>query len=123
MLLSKSRQRTTADREIHQSRRTVMKENAYQFGMRMATLRDFQDELQQIIERRFRADAATPANDTVLAEDPAGLNQRTLLFTLVAVAAIRHAWRCWAESDGASPLSGRANASFAEVYRTTRRND
>ena len=117
VLLSKSLQRTEADREIHQLRRTVMKENTYLFGMRMATLRDFEDQLQQIIERRFRADA--PA----LADDPAELNQRALLFTLVAVAAIRHAWRVWAEGDGASPLSERVDASFAEVYRITRRND
>jgi AcrR family transcriptional regulator len=117
VLLSKSLQRTEADREIHQLRRTVMKENTYLFGMRMATLRDFEDQLQQIIERRFRADAPERA------DDPAELNQRALLFTLVAVAAIRHAWRVWAEGDGASPLSERVDASFAEVYRITRRND
>ncbi|MDJ0376252.1 TetR/AcrR family transcriptional regulator [Cryobacterium sp. PH31-L1] len=117
VLLSKSLQRTEADREIHQLRRTVMKENAYLFGMRMATLRDFEDQLQQIIEQRFRADAHAPGHDT------AELNQRALLFTLVAVAAIRHAWRCWAEGDGGSPLSERVDASFAEVYRITRRND
>lgn len=117
VLLSKSLQRTEADREIHQLRRTVMKENAHLFGMRMATLRDFEDQLQQIIERRFRADAPASADDT------AELNQRALLFTLVAVAAIRHAWRCWAAGDAESPLSERVNASFAEVYRITRRND
>jgi len=117
VLLSKSLQRTEADREIHQLRRTVMKENAYLFGMRMATLRDFEDQLQQIIERRFRADAPEPA------EDPADLTQRALLFTLVAVAAIRYAWRVWAEGDGVSPLSERVNVAFAEVYRITRRND
>ncbi|MDJ0338157.1 TetR family transcriptional regulator [Cryobacterium sp. PH31-O1] len=125
VLLSKSLQRTEADREIHQLRRTVMKENAYLFGMRMATLRDFEDQLQQIIEKRFRADAAdtAPADDTALHEDTAELNQHALLFTLVAVAAIRHAWRCWAEGDAVTPLSERVNASFAEVYRITRRND
>ena len=129
VLLSKSLQRTEADREIHQLRRTVMKENTYLFGMRMATLRDFEDQLQQIIERRFRADASALTEDTALAadsaltEDTAELSQRALLFTLVAVAAIRHAWRCWAEGDGATPLSERVNASFAEVYRITRRND
>lgn len=117
VLLSKSLQRTEADREIHQLRRTVMRENAYLFGMRMATLRDFEDQLQQIIEQRFKADAPAPAHDA------AELHQRALLFTLVAVAAIRHAWRCWAEGDGASPLSERVDASFAEVYRITRRND
>ncbi|GEP26895.1 TetR/AcrR family transcriptional regulator [Cryobacterium levicorallinum] len=117
LLLAKSLQRTEADREIHQLRRTIMKENAYLFGMRMATLRDFEDQLQQIIERRFRADAPERA------EDPAELNQRALLFTLVAVAAIRHAWRVWAEGDDVAPLSECVNASFAEVYRITRRND
>jgi hypothetical protein len=95
----------------------VIKENSYLFGMRMATLRDFEDQLQQIIERRFRADA--PA----LALDPAELNQRALLFTLVAVAAIRHAWRVWAEGEGTSPLAERVNASSTEVYRMTHRND
>ena len=117
LLLAKSLQRTEADREIHQLRRTVMKENAYLFGMRMATLRDFEDQLQQTIERRFRADA--PERPV----DPVELNQRALLFTLVAVAAIRHAWRVWAEGDGVTPLSECVNASFAEVYRITRRND
>ncbi|WP_105033552.1 TetR family transcriptional regulator [Cryobacterium aureum] len=123
MLLSKSLQPTEADREIHQLRREVMKENTYLFGMRMATLRDFENHLQQIIEQRFKADAPAIAADTALGDDPAGLNQRALLYTLVAVAAIRHAWRCWAEGDGASPLSERVDASFAEVYRITRRND
>jgi AcrR family transcriptional regulator len=117
VLLSKSLERTEADREIHQLRRTVMKENAYLFGMRMATLRDFEDSLQQIIARRFTADAPDLAND------PAELNQRSLLFTLLAVAAIRHAWRVWAEGDGATPLSECVSASFAEVYRITRKND
>jgi AcrR family transcriptional regulator len=117
VLLSKSLQRTEADREVHQLRRTVMKENAYLFGMRMATLRDFEDQLQQIIARRFVADA--PA----LTDDPAEVNQRALLFTLVAVAAIRHAWQVWAEGAGASPLAACVTASFAEVYRITRRND
>jgi AcrR family transcriptional regulator len=117
VLLSQSLQRTEADREIHQLRRDVMKENSYLFGMRMATLRDFEDQLQQIVARRFVAD--TPA----LADDETELNQRSLLFTLVAVAAIRHAWRVWAEGDAASPLSECVKASFAEVYRITRRND
>ncbi|WP_104082507.1 TetR/AcrR family transcriptional regulator [Cryobacterium sp. Y11] len=117
VLLSKSLERTEADREIHQLRYTVMKESSYLFGMRMATLCDFEDQLQQVIERRFRADAPALAGDRV------ELTQRALLFTLVAVAAIRHAWRCWAEGDGARPLSKLVNASFAEMYRMTRRND
>jgi hypothetical protein len=83
-----------------------------QFGLGMATLRDFEVRLLGVVTRRFAADhpdrAGTPA-----------LTQRALLFTLVAAAAIRHAWRCWAEGDDTS-LSDRVAASFGELYNITR---
>ncbi|WP_255579604.1 TetR/AcrR family transcriptional regulator [Cryobacterium sp. PAMC25264] len=96
-LLAQSLQNTDGDREIHELRRAVMKENSYLFTMRMATLRNFEAGLQAIVERRFAAD------DPRLAQDPQALSQRALLFTLVAMAATRHAWRCWAEADDCSP--------------------
>jgi AcrR family transcriptional regulator len=114
VLLTTSLQRAEDDREIHQLRRTVLKDNAYLFGLRMTTLRDFESRLQCIVERRFTTDHPELAND------PVALNQRALLFTLVAVAAMRHAWRCWAEAEGVEPLSERLAASFAELYNITR---
>ncbi|WP_241993019.1 TetR/AcrR family transcriptional regulator [Cryobacterium frigoriphilum] len=116
-LLAASLARTESDREIHQLRKAVMKDNVYLFGMRMATLRQFEDQLQQVIARRFVVDRPNRA------DDPIALQQQSLLFTLIAVAAIRHAWRCWAEGDGATPLSTRVAASFAEVYNITRQTD
>lgn len=113
-LLAASLQRTEADREIHQLRRAILTENTYLFGMRMVTMRDFEAQLQQIIARRFVTD------DPKLAADPVALDHRALLFTLVAVAAMRHAWRVWAEDDGATALSERLTASFAEVYTIDR---
>lgn len=113
-LLSAGLKRTEADREIHQLRRAVMKDNAYLFGLRMVTLRDFEGRLQDIVARRFVTDRPECAKDPVM------LDQRALLFTLVAVAAMRHAWRCWAEAGGAEPLSERVTASFAELYNITR---
>ncbi len=113
-LLSAGLTRIEADREIHQLRRAVMKENTYLFGMQMATLRDFEGRLQGIIARRFVTDHPE------LADNPVVLNQRALLFTLVAVAAIRHAWRFWADGDGDAPLSGCVTASFAELHNITR---
>ena len=116
-LLAQSLQNTDGDREIHELRRAVMKENSYLFTMRMATLRNFEAGLQAIVERRFAAD------DPRLAEDPQALSQRALLFTLVAMAATRHAWRCWAEADDCSPLSTWVAKSFRELYTVTSPTD
>ena len=114
-LLSTSVQNSQDDREIHQLRRQVMKENPYLFGMRMATLRDFEGHLDEVISQRLAAD------DPVLAADPVALHQRALLLTLVAVAALRHAWRCWAEGDESRPLADRVRASFAGLFDLTLR--
>jgi AcrR family transcriptional regulator len=113
-LLSKSLKRAEDDREIHRLRREVLTDNAHLFGMRMATLRGFEQRLQAVVERRFVADHPE------LADDPAAVADRALLITLVAVAAMRHAWRIWAEGGGATPLAGHIVASFAEVYNIGR---
>jgi AcrR family transcriptional regulator len=116
-LIGLSLQNTDGDREIHELRRAVMKDNSYLFTMRMATLRDFEAGLQAIVERRFAAD------DPRLAQDPRALSQRALLFTLVAMAATRHAWRCWAEADDCSSLSAWVAKSFRELYTVTSPTD
>jgi len=116
-LIGRSLQNTDGDREIHELRRAVMKDNSYLFTMRMATLRNFEAGLQEIVERRFAVD------DPRLAEDPRALAQRALLFTLVAMAATRHAWRCWAEADDCSPLSAWVAKSFRELYTVTSTTD
>ena len=114
-LLSDTLKNTEGDREIHQLRRQVMKENPYLFGMRMATLRTFEGRLQEIITRRFICDHPELGAESVQ------LQQRALLFTLVAVAALRHAWRCWADGDAAEPLAEHVLASFADLYEMTLR--
>ena len=116
-LIGLSLQNTDGDREIHELRRAVMKDNSYLFTMRMATLRNFEAGLQNIVERRFAAD------DPRLAQDPRALSQRALLFTLVAMAATRHAWRCWAEADDCSSLSAWVAKSFRELYTVTSPTD
>ncbi|MCY7288279.1 MAG: TetR/AcrR family transcriptional regulator [Cryobacterium sp.] len=114
-LLSDSLRNTEGDREIHQLRRQVMKENPYLFGMRMATLRNFEGRLQEIIIGRFVADHPELGAESVQ------LQQRALLFTLVAVAALRHAWRCWADGDEARSLAEHVTTSFADLYEMTLR--
>jgi AcrR family transcriptional regulator len=114
-LLAVSLERVDDDRRIHQLRRAVLKDNTHLFGMRVATLRDFEERLQVVVERRLVADHPN------LAGDPEVLSDRALLLTLISVAAMRHAWRCWAESAGDAPLSAQIEASFREVYDITRK--
>ena len=116
-LIGRSLQNTDGDREIHELRRAVMKDNSHLFTMRMATLRNFEAGLQQIVERRLIAD------DPHLAENPRALAQRALLLTLIAMAATRHAWRCWAEADDCTPLSAWVAKSFRELYTVTSPTD
>jgi AcrR family transcriptional regulator len=116
-LIGLSLQNTDGDREIHELRRAVMKDNSYLFTMRMATLRDFEAGLQAIVERRLAAD------DSRLSENPQALSRRALLVTLVAMAATRHAWRCWAEADDCSSLSAWVAKSFRELYTVTSPSD
>ena len=112
-LIGRSLQNTDGDREIHELRRAVMKDNSHLFTMRMATLRNFEAGLQQIVERRLLTD------DPHLGQDPGALSQRALLLTLIAMAATRHAWRCWAEADDRTPLSAWVAKSFRELYTVT----
>jgi len=116
-LIGRSLQNTDGDREIHELRRAVMKDNSHLFTMRMATLRNFEAGLQQIVERRLLAD------EPRLGEDPRALSQRALLLTLIAMAATRHAWRCWAEADDCTPLSAWVAKSFRELYTVTSPTD
>lgn len=111
-LLAESLERSEADREIHHLRQAVMKDSTYLFGLRMATLREFEARLLDIVMRRFEADHPERAGTPALA-------QRALLVTLVAVAAMRHAWICWAEGEAAS-LTDCLTSSFAELYNFTR---
>ena len=116
-LIGRSLQNTDGDREIHELRRAVMKDNSHLFTMRMATLRNFEAGLQQIVERRLLTD------DPHLGQDPGALSQRALLLTLIAMAATRHAWRCWAEADDCTPLSAWVAKSFRELYTVTSPTD
>ena len=116
VLIAASLERTESDREIHGIRREMMQDSIYLLGVRVAAVRVFEQELHDVIERRFLLDHPERAGD------PVALTQEALLFTLITVAAIRHAWRCWVDGDGSITLSGHVRASFAQVYTMTRQS-
>ena len=82
------------DFELLTKRRQLMKQHPQLFALRMATMRNFEDELGAIVSRRLAAD------EPALADDPAELAQRSRLVTFVAFGVMRHAWSRWADAGG-----------------------
>ena len=104
--LGKATELAAEDHELLAARRTLLKQHPSLFAMRMGTMRHFENDLQAIIERRLDADgvAAGPQRES-----------RARLITLVAFAAMRHAWACWADSPSGPDLAARLDESFAEL--------
>ena len=99
----------TNDFELLALRRELMKQHPQLFALRMATMRTFEEELGAVVERRLALD------DPALGGDRPELEQRARLITLVAFAAMRHAWTCWGSGEPTSVLGERLKESFAEL--------
>jgi AcrR family transcriptional regulator len=98
------------DRTLMHLRRTLMKQHPQLFALRMDSMRSFEDELAVVVSRRLERD--NPA----LAADPAALEQKARLITLIAFATMRHAWACWADDGGSAvELSKRLRSSFRQL--------
>jgi len=109
-MISRAGANIAGDVELVKRRRELMKQHPQLFALRMATMRSFEEDLGAIVSRRLLAD------EPALAQDPADLEQRSRLITLVAMAAMRHAWTSWADSGGSLvDLSNRLRSSFAQL--------
>ena len=108
-LLVRAGELTMKDVATVQLRHGLLKQYPQLFAMRMAAMRRFEDEIAAVVERRLAQD------DPVLAADQALLSSRARLMTLVAFAAMRHAWMTWMTAEPSSQLSERLSESFAEL--------
>ena len=101
------------DQEMTLRRRRIVKQHPQLFAMRMASMRGFELELDELVQKRLIADGVD------VAADLEALATRSRLIVLVAVAAMRHAWTCWADADSSVaksiPLSDRLVESFAQL--------
>ncbi|GAB3605323.1 TetR family transcriptional regulator [Conyzicola nivalis] len=98
------------DFELLTLRRKLMKQHPQLFALRMATMRNFEDELGAVVSRRLVAD------EPMLADEPDELAQRSRLITFVAFGVMRHAWSRWADAGGGpDELASRLRASFAQL--------
>ena len=109
VLLTGAGEKSMSDIEMLKLRHALVKEYPQLSAMRMVTMRAFEDSLGEIVEQRLAKD------DPRLAADPVALATRARLVTLVAFAAMRHAWGAWAHSDPTSNLPDRLRDSFAEL--------
>jgi AcrR family transcriptional regulator len=119
IMLEESVDPSGQDFELVSKRKALLKEHPALLSMRMATMRQFDDELLAVVTRRLAHDSPTKA-----ADDPE-LASAARLITLVAFAAMRHAWASWADAATATSLVARLRSSFDELEAlfTVRGND
>jgi AcrR family transcriptional regulator len=108
-LLATSAVHATDDHETLLLRRALHKQQPHLFALRIASMKLFEDQMAELVSQRLAID------DPDLAADPEALKSRARLITLVAFAAMRHAWTCWADADGADPLADRLRDSFRQL--------
>ena len=109
IMLEESVDPSGQDFELVSKRKALLKEHPVLLSMRMATMRQFDDELLAVVIRRLAHDSPTkPLNDPEIAS-------AARLVTLVAFAAMRHAWASWADAATATSLVVRLRSSFAEL--------
>ena len=108
-LLMVAGEKSLHDVEMVHRRQAILRQYPQLFAMRMATMRKFEDEMADVVAQRLVRDYPE------LAGDPDALADRARLVTLVAFAAMRHAWTRWAGGEPASLLSERLNESFRDL--------
>lgn len=102
------------DLELHQLRKLVIRDYPNLLVQRITALQEFEVELSAAVEQRMIQDARTAASGAESA-DQAAIRGRSRLIALVALAAMRHAWGCWAESPDALSMPTLLTRSFREL--------
>lgn len=98
-----------ADAEVVRLRHRVLKNEPHLLGIRIASMRRFEEELGELVGRRLqRADPSLPAATVV---------HQARLITLFAVAGMRHAWISWASTDSTEQRGPSLHAAFAEARK------
>ena len=108
-LLADAAQGVMGDSGMMALRHRLLKQYPQLFAMRMATMRQFEEELAAVVARRLAV------TEPALAADPDALQARATLVTLVAFAAMRHAWTRWATVETTSTLAIQFTRAFADL--------
>ncbi|QWS34127.1 TetR/AcrR family transcriptional regulator [Curtobacterium aetherium] len=140
-LLVHSARELIEERGLIGERQRVLRANPELFSRRMASMKEFQSEIQAVVERRLRREAGLPDARSAGAApgqgpgaQPSGhgldtqssgpatapaadtvLRRRARLAALVGLAALRHAWWEWSESDADAHLVDELERSFDDL--------
>jgi AcrR family transcriptional regulator len=108
-LLVHSTRELIEERGLIEERQQVLRANPELFSRRMASMKEFQAELQAATTRRLEH------ADPELAADAEALRRRAGLAAIVALAALRHAWWEWSGSEAGTHLVDELERSFSEL--------
>jgi len=110
VMMTATAENVLQDQEIIQLRKALAADYPHLTVLRMQSFQVFQQQLTEIVARRLGVES--PA----LAADPGRLASRAELVTMVAVAAMQHAWKSWAsDPDAADSIADRMRSSFVEL--------
>lgn len=108
-LLGHAAENIAPERENLKRRRDLVKSHPRLLVLRHASMHQFEDDLQAVIERR------------IAAEQPGAIDaaERARLLTLVSFAVLRNAWGVWADSAPERNLADCVRESFADLAKVT----
>jgi AcrR family transcriptional regulator len=109
LVLVRASDRATADAEMLHMRHRLIRQYPQLFALRMATMRAFEESIADVVALRLARD------EPALAENPDARAGKARLITLVAFAAMKHAWLSWAHSGAPALLTDKLEESFAEL--------
>ncbi|WP_258374309.1 TetR/AcrR family transcriptional regulator [Curtobacterium sp. MCBD17_032] len=98
------------ERGLIDERQQVLRANPELFSRRMASMQEFQGELQTVVERRLQRETAVTDGD-----DASDFRRPARLATLVGLAALRHAWWEWSQPGSVLDLGDELERSFDDL--------
>ncbi|WJX98873.1 TetR family transcriptional regulator [Curtobacterium sp. 458] len=104
-LLVHSTQALIDERGLIAERQEVLRANPELFSRRMASMKEFQHEIETAVARRL--ETTEP--------DPDARRRQARLASIVALGALRHAWWEWSEQGGDVHLVDELERSFADL--------
>lgn len=98
-----------AERGLLAERQQVLRAAPELFTRRMASMKEFQAEIEEAVAERLAT------SEPELAADPDALRRRARLASVVALAALRHAWWEWSDGATETELTEELQRSFDEL--------
>lgn len=104
-LLVHSTRELIEERGLIEERQQVLRAAPELFSRRMESMKEFQAEVERAVVERIAGQEP----------DPTTLRRRARLASLVALAALRHAWWEWSDADTDTHLVDELERSFADL--------